>query len=913
MSLIAHYPLNGNILDYSGNNLHATNNYAAVYNNGKIGKCYTFTQMGNDGINITQTNLTQLQNNYSMSIWVNPAGTHWHYNGAFISSGNWNGSYWSFGVSQDNTQIDVLGRGCNQWIPYTLPLNTWTHLTCVASNNITKLYANGVYIGERSTPSSLVSDATNTFIGRETYASGYFSFNGKINDVRIYDHALSEKEIKEIYKTKILHYNFNDFQEPTTNLVTSQDFSTNWGGSSPPISISNGVATFREGNGDRYWFNTYDFGTIVEGRTFTASCKMKTIDCEKNKGILIYWQNSSNGFIFQNNYADFSVGLNSQEYKNLSITAIAPVGATKVCFFIGLGYTAVSDTNGLVYIKECMLEEKNHYTPYVNGSRTGQVQDSSGHGNHAVLNATNTPQWTESSKWGNGGYIFTPLKNDITTALTDSKSISCETIGLPNDQFTISFWTYRTNFGYNGGSFFRLGGYNDSGIDTFDHNLYLYSSGTSIANLAFSPTLNTWSHNVIVFNRSTLTLSLYMNGVFVRSASVTDSPIYNISNKLDIGVAIAGGVVRCYNGTMDDFRIYATAFSEANIKELYEVGQSIHNTGSLETNQFIENGYNHNLIQYNKWVVGNYVLTTNWSQYSGWSTQYTSKIINGINPLGQSDILYECKSLDNYTFVTNQNHGLKSSISTTIDVTKKYRASCWVYIDPTTTGTYLYQGYINGICNFNTTTVNSNPYYKYFPPDVINKGIWLLIVAYIYPYNSTGNINEGHTYKVDGTVHSTTDAFNWDSTVTNFYMRYMFNYQTGTITKDQYSYMYRPRFDLCDGDEPTLQELLKCQDHKTFPLLQPEFSSKHLVNNNYFKEAFTSGITYIKDDSGNTKQLYCEYTNGQVYAKSNSTSFIVKGVTFNNVLQIINTNTYYDRVVANMDSNTIYINKMIEN
>lgn len=42
-----------------------------------------------------------------------------------------------------------------------------------------------------------------------------------INDVRIYDHCLSPKEVKEISKGLVLHYPLNDaYLEETSNLFT---------------------------------------------------------------------------------------------------------------------------------------------------------------------------------------------------------------------------------------------------------------------------------------------------------------------------------------------------------------------------------------------------------------------------------------------------------------------------------------------------------------------------------------------------------------------------------------------------------------------------------------------------------------------------------------------------------------------
>ena len=54
--------------------------------------------------------------------------------------------------------------------------------------------------------------------GNGVYSSNY-KLNGSINDVRVYDHCLSPKEVREISKALVLHYKLDDaYCESTSNL-----------------------------------------------------------------------------------------------------------------------------------------------------------------------------------------------------------------------------------------------------------------------------------------------------------------------------------------------------------------------------------------------------------------------------------------------------------------------------------------------------------------------------------------------------------------------------------------------------------------------------------------------------------------------------------------------------------------------
>ena len=205
-------PLTGNLKNNGlKNDLDISTIGTVAYDDsGKIGKCFISggSSQVTNGISINNNflNILNGSNGCSVAVWVKPIGNHYHYNGTIISSGDWNKKRWAFGISQNNTQVDVLCNGHNNYLTCSVPVNEWTHLVCVYKNHQSILYKNGEYVATYDVTTDFDSDATNTCIGRETYANGYFGFNGRINDIRLYDHCLSLKEIKEISKGLVLHY-----------------------------------------------------------------------------------------------------------------------------------------------------------------------------------------------------------------------------------------------------------------------------------------------------------------------------------------------------------------------------------------------------------------------------------------------------------------------------------------------------------------------------------------------------------------------------------------------------------------------------------------------------------------------------------------------------------------------------------
>lgn len=203
-------------------------------------------------------------------MWIRPTGNHVHAEGAIISSGNWNSQRWAFGVKQDNSGVDMMGPGHQRYLSCDLPVGTWTHLVSTFKNNVGTLYKNGALIGtytfnnQSIDANGLQSYAANTTIGRETYANGYFSFNGCIQDLRMYNHCLSAKEAKELSKGLVRHYPLSRL---STNFVdTTKSFPVSSG---KVIAIKDGVRTL--GVDADTFFNIPLNQTLIANTTYTLS------------------------------------------------------------------------------------------------------------------------------------------------------------------------------------------------------------------------------------------------------------------------------------------------------------------------------------------------------------------------------------------------------------------------------------------------------------------------------------------------------------------------------------------------------------------------------------------------------------------------------------------------------------------
>jgi len=407
MSLIGHWPLNGDTLDYTEYGRNGTAVGAVTNASGKIGSCYYFDGV-NDTISFGTGDTFFPIMAHTISIWFSSDGTTattgtspaifgFTYGiRGFLGSGG-NPTYrlyradGSATISADNT----YNYHDSKWHLYTA--------TCDGTNM--KLYIDGILKATgtaHATWNGYTSWPTNVWnIGRDNNNTPYY-YRGRLNDLRLYDHALSTKEIKELAKAKVLHYTFNDFQEPTTNYLADGLSGYNsihtpsyWLGATL---VDIGVSEFKTPifqyttAGTSYTYS-HDFVldddlSTLSQKTVTFSLYIRRVDSDATGRIRIY-----------DNVSGYSYGsiLVTTNFQKLSMTKTIGLNPTRI-------FVMLDNTGGGVYeFHSAQLEIKNYDTPFVDGSRDGVVNDVSGFGNHSLaLSESTTPQWTSDSRIGSG-------------------------------------------------------------------------------------------------------------------------------------------------------------------------------------------------------------------------------------------------------------------------------------------------------------------------------------------------------------------------------------------------------------------------------------------------------------------------------------------------------------------------------
>lgn len=604
MSLQVWLPLNGDLHNQGLKNIQPVGNGVTLDDNGKIGSCYSFN--GSNSISINQIVLPSQTPNWSFACWflltdisLTSANCLFSERTGTVSTGYTIFIYPKTGkiLVDDGTRWEVT--------PMVFSQDTWYHLVITRSPSGKKLYINGQLKNSISTVGNTTAINTNgCLIGLAQSSTSLLTGNqgivGKLNDVRIYDHCLSQKEVKEISKGLVLHYKLdnyyldNYFIHPNLLLDTNVNgltkvnasynryYESNGSGSytctwkvitDPPVQgINYGLqqkVTTVSGFHSVTWYQN-GYVSVTAGTTYTMSCYVKVI--------------SGTDLIFKFQYGKSPYVANTQTLKNdnewhqyswtfTPNTASGQAAASGTTRIYCGGLASV----GEVLICGWKLEEGDTATPwcettYSPSNISNIVYDCSGFGNHGTI--IGTPSIDTTSPRFNSAIAMNCVSN--ANHIQTNKAFL-----LPMNEQSVSFWAY-TNLT----STYVL--YIDPQLSFCVNSAGtgIYTSRASAKGFAASafPT-GQWNHVVLI--RSGTTHKMYINGINIPQN-------FNTNNNWTHNVQLLYLFNRSYNNNyganaaLCDFRVYATVLSDDDILDLYHTSAAIDKNGNGYAREEIE-------------------------------------------------------------------------------------------------------------------------------------------------------------------------------------------------------------------------------------------------------------------------------------------------------------------------------------
>ncbi|HEU5313486.1 MAG TPA: LamG domain-containing protein [Candidatus Udaeobacter sp.] len=200
--LVAAYGLNegsGTVVsDVSGNENTGTISGATWTTLGKYGNALSFNGT-NARVTINNAASLQLRTGMTLEAWVYPTtvSSAWR---DVIYKGNDN--YYLEGTSNNSGRPAMGGTfGSPLYGTAALIANTWAHLAATYDGATMRLYVNGVQVASRAQTGAIATSTNPLQIGGDSIYGQYFA--GRIDEVRIYNRALSAAQIQSDMNTSL--------------------------------------------------------------------------------------------------------------------------------------------------------------------------------------------------------------------------------------------------------------------------------------------------------------------------------------------------------------------------------------------------------------------------------------------------------------------------------------------------------------------------------------------------------------------------------------------------------------------------------------------------------------------------------------------------------------------------------------
>lgn len=202
--------------DFSGNRNNGTiNNSLILWKNGKLGSALQFDSSTQVGVAIPNSQFLNPTNAITVSAWIYP--TSWPGNNRIIQKGSTDNQY-RFTAEGGLLKFEVY-TGSAKAVTTALPaVNKWTHVVGVYDSVNVKIYVDGNLMNSLASVDPIIATTDQLVIGCKLSAvcATNDGFNGKIDDVRIYNRALSADEVAALSRSSQIAA-----ARPQTSLVSS--------------------------------------------------------------------------------------------------------------------------------------------------------------------------------------------------------------------------------------------------------------------------------------------------------------------------------------------------------------------------------------------------------------------------------------------------------------------------------------------------------------------------------------------------------------------------------------------------------------------------------------------------------------------------------------------------------------------
>jgi len=509
------------LLDASGNGFNGTLANGPIWTTGRHGSALQFdaTDDGNDdndprvvlgrAINIPDPPLT-------ISAWVNPTD-YVDYRAIISKRDSGSEVRLDLGLAMDSGHVYLWNGGLNSF-SYAPPVNSWTYLAVVADGSGTRLYVNGT-LQETIGAIALGTNASaNTVIGGTGEGPGGYNdpFKGKIDDLRIYNRALSAAEIQADMNATVVPV------APETIPPTT------------PTGLAAGAV-----NGaqiDLAW-------TASSDNVWVAGYRIERCQGAGCSDFVQVGTATSNSFS--------NAGLAPLTAYSYRVRAVDPAG--------NLGsYSNVASASTSAVIPPGPVAAYS----FDEGAGT-TLLDASGNGFNGTL--ANGPVWTTGRHGSALQFDATDDGNDD----NDPRVVLGRAINIPDPPLTISAWVNPTDYAdYRAivskrdtlvASDMRL----DVGLLQTTGQVYLWNGGLN--SFSYAPPVNTWTHLAVVAD--TDSTRLYVNGALQETIGAIALGTNASANTVIGGTGEGpGGDNDPFKGKIDDLRIYNRALNAAEIQ-----------------------------------------------------------------------------------------------------------------------------------------------------------------------------------------------------------------------------------------------------------------------------------------------------------------------------------------------------------